>query len=204
MPAVEPPLRMFAGFDLEILKPLAIGECARKTEEVTNVEEKHGKSGRLVFVTVSALIEGDKGPALKERQLFVYREATRVARPTAEKDSAPYDWAMEVEFKPALLFRFSALTFNAHRIHYDRTYAVHREGYPGLVVHGPLISLFMAELVRRNRGGTVKHFEFRQHAPVFEEDTLRVLGVRGSGSVVELRAVRGDRAVSATGHCRFI
>ncbi len=205
MPAVEPPLRMFAGFDLEILQPLVIGERARKGEEVTNIEEKHGRSGRLVFVTVSAMIEGEKGPALKEKELFVYREARPpVGLPEAVEDLAPCDWCMEIELRPTLLFRFSALTFNAHRIHYDRDYATRREGYPGLVVHGPLVALFMAELVRSNSGGAVKHFAFRQRAPVFEGDTLRITGSCRPGEGAEFRAVRGDGVLSATGQCVLV
>jgi len=201
MPPVDLPLRMFAGFELVIRRHLHLGERAWKSEQVTGIEEKHGKSGRLVFVTVSARVGNDGGAALHEKQTFVYRDAGPPAVSTIEESRGRQDWGMEVPISPPLLFRFSALTFNAHRIHYDREYAVNQEGYRGLVLHGPLIALLMADLVSRNAREEPTTFEFRQRAPVFEGDTLRLLGFERGDTDIELLAQRADGRVSATGRC---
>ena len=203
MPPVDLPLRMFAGCKVDLLRPLVLGERAWRSEQVTHIEEKRGRSGRLVFVTVSVQVRDERGTALNERQDYVYRDPGPPTPPRSEEDPIPQDWVMEVPLTPVLLFRFSALTFNSHRIHYDREYAVSREGYPGLVVHGPLIALLMAELVARNLSETMKAFRFRQHAPAFDGETLRVIGFQPGRKTVEMRAYRGDGTVSATGRCRL-
>jgi 3-methylfumaryl-CoA hydratase len=203
MPPVDLPLRMFAGFELEVDRPLIIGEWARRTEQVAGIEEKKGKSGRLVFVTVGARIETRAGPAMREKQIFVYREAGAPVSRSRRKDSFPCDWSLETAVDRALLFRFSALTFNSHRIHYDRDYAVSQEGYPGLVVHGPLVAIFMAELVARNLPGRIVNFGYRQHAPLFEGDAIRIIGSRQEDGDLELRALNETGMPAATGRCRL-
>jgi 3-methylfumaryl-CoA hydratase len=203
MPPVDLPLRMFAGFELDVDRPLIIGERAQLTEQVTGIEEKKGRSGRLVFATVGVDIETPAGRAMREKQIFVYREAGAPVSKSTNKETFPCDWFMEVAVEPALLFRFSALTFNSHRIHYDRDYAVRQEGYPGLVVHGPLVAIFMAELVARHLPDRVVSFVYRQHAPLFEGETIRVIGWRQEAGELELKALSETGVPAATGRCRL-
>ncbi len=203
MPPVDLPLRVFAGFELDLQRPLHLGEQVWKSAEVTGLEEKQGKSGRLVFVTVSSQVGNGRGEALNEKQTFVYRDFGSPVASEAEKNVLQPDWEMEVPISVSLLFRFSALTFNTHRIHYDREYAVKREGYPALVVHGPLIAILMADLIARNVRAVLKRFEYRQFSPVLEGDTLRIAGSYQGASNIELQAQRADGQVSARGRCRL-
>jgi len=169
LPPVPLPRRMWAGSRIEFLAPLALGDEARKVSRIANVEEKSGRSGHLCFVNVEHDYYGSNGLAIREHQDIVYRDP-----PTGEAPSpppAPTDavWRRAWSFDAPRLFRYSALTFNSHRIHYDRPYAMDAEGYPGLVVHGPLLATTLLELVSecapRQR---VRAFEFRAVAPVFD------------------------------------
>jgi 3-methylfumaryl-CoA hydratase len=170
LPPVVLPRRMFAGTRLEFIKPLRIGERVERVSEIANVQDKSGSSGAMVFVTVRHRIAGENGPAIVEEQDFVYREApTPGARPTAPRP-APTDatWSKTITPDPVLLFRFSALIFVGHRIHYDHPYVTQVEGYPGLLVHGPLMGLVQLELARRsNPGRQIAKYEYRAVSPVF-------------------------------------
>jgi 3-methylfumaryl-CoA hydratase len=167
--------RMWAGGDVRTLAPLRVGEEATRRTVVVETTEKEGRSGRLTFVKVGHTILQRGEVVVEEHQDIVYRDAADApSGDTAEigtlprLDVSPDEWSIRVT--PTLLFRFSALTYNAHRIHYDRDYARDHEGYPGLVVHGPLQAVVMAEVARRggatNSPGTL--FEYRLVAPLFE------------------------------------
>ncbi len=167
--------RMWAGGSVRTLAPLRVGEEATRRTVVVETTEKDGRSLHLTFVKVGHTILQRGGVVREERQDIVYRDAAYApSRDTAEivmlprLDVGTDEWAIGVT--PTLLFRFSALTYNAHRIHYDRDYARDHEGYPGLVVHGPLQAVAMAELARRSgvtdSPGTL--FEYRLVAPLFE------------------------------------
>ncbi len=163
--------------------PLAVGDTATRTSEIKAIEPKTGASGAMVFVTVRHSVSGPKGLALVEEQDIVYREAAKPGETPRPPRSAPGDatWTKKVVPDPVLLFRFSALTFNGHRIHYDHPYVTGTEGYPGLIVHGPLLGMLQIELARRsNPGQAPLAFEFRALSPVFAGPAFSVAARRES------------------------
>ena len=179
LPPVALPRRMWAGGRLEFLRPLAVGETITRTSRIADVSGKTGQSGPLVFVTVRHEIAGAQGPALTEEPAIVYREAPQPGAAAPAPQAAPDDaaFAREIVPDPVLLFRYSALTFNGHRIHYDRRYVTEVEGYPGLIVHGPLIATLLVDLVRRQtREAKLKRFEFKAIRPTFDGRAMRVCG----------------------------
>lgn len=184
LPPVALPGRMFAGGRLTFAGggPL-VGAVARRSSSVVSVEEKSGRSGELVFVTVRHELSG----GVVEEQDLVYREP---AAPMAPDDAAgapppgEWAWAWDLPIDPTLLFRFSALTYNAHRIHYDRAYATAVEGYPGLVVHGPLQAVALAELCRRHAPTrSLATFRFRALRPAFDDGPLQLRGTPGAHEI---------------------
>jgi 3-methylfumaryl-CoA hydratase len=200
--------RMFAGGRVAQHAPLRTGVAAsRRTWEASSAE-KRGRSGALLFVTVRSEISQDGRVVIAEEQDIVYREAAGdpsvLAPAPAPASSAPApvgaaspDWRVAVD--PVLLFRFSALTYNAHRIHYDRDYARQVEGYPGLVVHGPLQALLMAELARRvTTLPDACEYSYRLVAPLFEGQGL-VVSATADGDVTRLTARDADGRQTAAG-----
>ena len=202
LPPVELPRRMFAGARMRLLRSLVIGQPAHRRSVIRAVSEKEGRTGRLVFVTVAHAIRQDGAACVEEEQDIVYREAgAPVAAPMpCELAPAPAgSWTRTVVPDPTLLFRFAALTFNAHRIHYDRTYATTVEGYPGLVVQGPLTAVLLMELVRRHAGRPVTAFTFRALAPLFDLAPFRLIGTPAGDRVdLEAQAPDGATALAAT------
>ncbi len=177
LPPVPLRRRMYAGGRCALHTPLRIGDEAARTSVVTGVDEKEGTRGPLVIVTVRHEVTGPAGPAVVEEQDLVYTDAP----PGGGGDPAPVpdaEWEHTVTPDEALLFRFSALTFNAHRIHYDHGYATAVEGYPGLVVHGPLVALLLAELARAH-GARLATFSFRARAPFFSGRPIHLRGGPG-------------------------
>lgn len=178
LPPIELPRRMWAGSRLAFSgAPLRIGDTITRRSEIRCVEPKTGSTGTMVFVTVLHTISGPKGVSCLEEHDIVYREAARPGEKPREPKPAPTDatWSKKIVPDPVLLFRFSALTFNGHRIHYDQPYVTGTEGYPGLVVHGPLMGMQQLELARRsNPGKVVKSFEFRALSPAFANAPLTV------------------------------
>jgi len=194
LPPIELPRRMFAGVEAEFHAPLPIGSEARIESEIADIQQKSGRSGALLFVTVRNRFYAGTTLAIDEKRSLVFREAGgRTPAPEAKPLPAPPSgaWAREVHADPVLLFRYSALTFNGHRIHYDRPYTVNEEGYPGLIVHGPLLATLLVELVRRNSRRPVKRFAFRAAAPIFDTAPFRVQG-EPEGDRVALKAIRCD------------
>ena len=200
LPPVELPRRMWAGGRVEFHRPLHVGETITRTSRIAEVKFKEGRSGRLVFV----LVRHEIGNALKEEHDIVYRDHSRPGEASPSPQPAPTDAAWERIVHPddVLLFRYSALTFNGHRIHYDRRYATEIEGYPGLVVHGPLIATLLMDLVRRNLPAeVVTRFEFRAVSPIFDTAAFSVCGrPENDGKTVRLWAKdqAGALAMSAT------
>ncbi|MCZ8186397.1 MAG: MaoC family dehydratase N-terminal domain-containing protein [Beijerinckiaceae bacterium] len=181
LPPVPLPRRMWAGSRLSFPAPLLIGETATRVSTVTRIEHKAGKTGDLVFVTVRHEIAGASGPAIAEEHDIVYRSLPPPDAPPARPLPAPdgAEWSIPVRPDPVLLFRYSALTFNSHRIHYDLDYVTREEGYPGLVVHGPLIATLLLDGLRRKfPDHSVNEFSFRALAPTFHIDTFAVHGRR--------------------------
>jgi 3-methylfumaryl-CoA hydratase len=177
LPPVPLPRRMWAGGRLRFLAPLRIGQVLRKISSVLSVDHKAGRSGDLVFVTVRHQIQDGAQLCLEEEHDIVYRAAAKPGAPQAIGPLAPPEsrFSRVVQPDPVLLFRYSALTFNGHRIHYDHPFCTGTEGYPGLVVHGPLLATLMVELLRdKAPDQALTGFEFRALAPVFDTDTFSV------------------------------
>ncbi len=182
LPPVALPRRMWAGSRVRFLEPLRVGEQVEQLSVVDRIEEKQGRGGSLVFVTVRHTLSTTAGAAIEEEQDIVYREPPRpgTQAETAGERAAPGAWNRRVVPDEVLLFRYSALTFNGHRIHYDRRYVTTEEGYPGLVVHGPLIATLLLDLVRRNtQGAAVERFRFKGLRPTFDTSPFTVDGEPG-------------------------
>ena len=194
LPPTEGLVRMYAGGRTTTEGAVLVGEPLHRRSEVTEVTEKHGRSGRLLLVTVTHHVSGAHG-SITEAADIVYRPAPTPppappagpepalpapgSAPTNEKpppaEAAAQEWARqrEITISTPLLFRFSALTYNAHRIHYDRDYTTQTEGYPGLVVHGPLQAVLLADAVdRAHHSRVLTNFSFRATAPAFDTDPL--------------------------------
>lgn len=197
LPPVSLPRRMWAGSSMEIGEAVRIGDAIERKSTISAVSEKSGRSGHLVFVTVEHEVYGPRGMALLERQDIVYREpapaATATAVPAQAVDIPRFDATRVFQPDPVRLFRFSALTFNGHRIHYDRDYARGEEGYRDLVVHGPLVATLLLDLAREVAGDlSISGFVWRGKQPTFADAPL-TLGARRIGSdQLELAAVGPD------------
>lgn len=195
LPPIPLPRRMFAGARVRFFTPLVVGRPAVREGVIRSVSQKSGRSGTLAFVTVGYVIRQDGRLCLEEEQDIVYREPGAPVPAPVPLPSLPAPpqgaWTETINPDPVLLFRFSALTFNGHRIHYDRPYATGIEGYPGLVVHGPLTAMLLVRLVRRNAARPVQAFSFRGLAPLFDLAPFRLIG-RPDGDTVALEAQGPD------------
>jgi 3-methylfumaryl-CoA hydratase len=182
LPPVPLPRRMWAGSRVRFERPILIGREVSRTSQILDVGAKEGRSGQLVFVRVLHQIEDADGSLLSEEQDIVYRETTgRTTTPKAGILPAPgeYSWRTEIVPDPVLLLRYSAVTFNGHRIHYDRPYATAEEGYPALVVHGPLTATLLVEQVRRNLpGANIAAFSFKAIGPIFDHEPFYLCALR--------------------------
>ena len=181
MPPVPLPRRMWAGSDFVFHQPLRVGDVLQRTSTITDVKEKSGRTGCLIFVKVRHEIRrnGSADVALTEHHNIVYRAAPAADDVTPPPQAAPADFAWQRNIEPSdvLLFRYSALTFNGHRIHYDRKYVTEVEGYPGLIVHGPLIATLLMDLLRRQMpDAQVARFEFKAVRPTFDIHPFSVHG----------------------------
>ena len=177
MPPVPLPRRMWAGSRLQWLAPLKVGDPIERVSTIESVTHKAGRTGDLIFVLVKHDISNQEGLALIEEHDIVYRDAPgpddKPVAPTAAPTGAI--WTKVITPDDVLLFRYSALTFNGHRIHYDRKYVTEVEGYPGLIVHGPLIATLLVDLVRQSIPNcTLKSFEFRAIRPTFDINPFTV------------------------------
>ena len=197
-PPVTLPRRMFAGARTKFFQPLTIGEPAVREGEILNVSEKSGKAGQLVFVTVRYRhIQGGE-VRIEEEQDIVYKEpGPKIPAPTPlpSLPEVPGAWVQVVKPDTVLLFRVSALTFNAHRIHYDRPYALEEEGYPGLVVHGPLTAMMLAWMTQEQSGRPIAKFTFQGRAPLFDLFPFRLIG-KPEGDGVALEAHGPDDKIT--------
>jgi len=200
-PVHDLPRRMWAGGRVGFTGvPLQAGDLVRRTSTILSVAEKSGGSGRLVFVTVKHVVEGPRGIAIEEEQDIVYRGAEGAAVKAAEPAPAWHDAATrQVIPDPVMLFRYSALTGNGHRIHYDHAYVTGVEGYPGLVVHGPLQATLMAALAQETAPGLrLARFAFRGKRPCFDGRPLDVLARRdGMKVALETRDDTGATCMQA-------
>lgn len=185
LPPVPLPRRMWAGGRLHWHAPLRVGDAVRRVSTIASVTHKAGRTGDLLFVLVKHEVHNAHGLCLTEEHDIVYRppaqpgDAAPAPLSAAQQVQPGTVWQREVVPDDVLLFRYSALTFNGHRIHYDRQYVTQVEGYPGLVVHGPLIATLLVDLVRRHSDRPMKRFEFKALRPTFECADQRHLRVSG-------------------------
>lgn len=201
LPPVTLPRRMWAGGRLAFHRPLRVGERALRKSTVADVTIRQGNSGQLVFVLVRHEIIGDDGLALLEEQDIVYRELSsgQAGQPTPQSAPAEPQFSREIAPDPVLLFRYSALTFNSHRIHYDRTYCTDVEGYPGLVVHGNLTATLLLDVLQAHAPDRrVTAFSFRAVAPLYDTAPFRVEG-RIDGSEAKLWALNAAGELAMQG-----
>ena len=179
LPAVALPRRMWAGGRLSFAHPLRIGDAVTRTSRIADIAAKPSRSGPLVFVTVHHEIVNASGVAVSEEHDIVYRDLPAPGAATAAATPAPRDETFSRDVVPddVLLFRYSALTFNGHRIHYDRRYVTEVEGYPGLIVHGPLVATLLLDLLRReNPQAIIRRFTFKAISPLFDIHPFTLCG----------------------------
>jgi 3-methylfumaryl-CoA hydratase len=207
LPPVPLPRRMWASSKVEFIAPLRVGEAVSRKSTVLSVTAKQGGSGNLVFVDVGHETSGEAGLAVREVQSIVYREPAPAGTPPVPPppgdglfDSSAWSARRDVVPSEPLLFRFSALTFNSHRIHYDLPYAAQEEGYRGLVVHGPLTATLLLDLARREMGDNIlKSFVFRGLSPAICGEMLHlVLRSKDGGFELGAFAADGRQVMSAT------
>lgn len=179
LPPVPLPRRMWAGGRFQFLQPLRVGDAIKRTSEIVDVTMKEGRTGVLVFVLVRHHIGNANGVAIVEEHDIVYRGLPAPGEMPPVPPKAPEGgvWKRAIEPDDVLLFRYSALTFNGHRIHYDRRYVTEVEGYPGLIVHGPLIATLLTDLVRRNSQAPMTAFRFKAVSPLFDIAPFSVNGI---------------------------
>jgi 3-methylfumaryl-CoA hydratase len=215
MPPVPLPRRMFAGASIAYEKPLIIGEKHKKVATIEDVTMKEGSTGTLIFCRVRQDFYGEDGTlALAETQNIVYRGDPPKDAPKGGSDGkggsgqgkpAPDDHAYirEITPDPVMLFRYSSSTWNTHRIHYDRKYVTEEEGYPGLVVHGPLAASLLAELVlEENAGKTLKTFSFQARSPLFDIAPFHIAG-KPTDEGAELWSITPEGTVSTLAKATF-
>jgi 3-methylfumaryl-CoA hydratase len=214
LPPLGPARRMWAGSRVRFHVPLRIGEPVERRSTIADIRLKAGRSGQLAFVTVRHEISGGGGLALTDEHDIVYREDTGAVyredtgAPAAERPAEPAPdhpaFAKSELADPVLLFRYSALTFNGHRIHYDRQYATQVEGYRGLVVHGPLLATLMVDLaVRSWPERPIAAFEFRGQRPVIDGEPFTVNGRPKDGATIDLWIADAKGALAMTGTAGF-
>jgi 3-methylfumaryl-CoA hydratase len=193
---------MFAGERLRFHRTIRIGETLRRETELADISLKAGSTGTLVFATVVQRIFGPEGLAVEEERRTVFREeikpGERNQAPRREEPPADTPWRRRVTPDPVLLFRFSALTFNSHRIHYDRAWAMDVEGYPGLVVHGPLTSTLLIDFARDHAGARpIVSYATQARAPLFDNTSFELRGrPTADGRGAELWAVTPEGTVA--------
>jgi len=203
-PPPSSPRRMFAGARYEFLAPVAVGQILHRQSRVTAVTKKKGRSGDLLFVELTNLLYTGDRLAIQEIQNLVYRAAegeASNANPNNRLNEGEWEWQGVLQTNPVVLFRFCALTYNAHRIHYDRQYTTQVEGYPGLIVPGPMLAVALSQLAVDILGeGMIHTFEFRAVQPIFDGDLVRLRGRRSGANSIELAAYNalGQLSMTAT------
>jgi len=201
LPPVPLPRRMWAGGELEFFDTLRLGDEVTRTSRIAEVTMKTGSTGALCFVSVDHLVTTPRGTAIRERQDIVYRDVSPTS-PAPAKPAGPPPAAKHRESHMAdtvLLFRYSALTFNGHRIHYDRDYVTRIEGYPGLIFHGPMQAALLVEFAARLHGGNApKKFAYRGVQPLFEGSEFSV-NANNTDAGMELWTANSERQPTMKG-----
>jgi 3-methylfumaryl-CoA hydratase len=206
LPKIPLPRRMYAGTRLTFHAPIQVGDALVRETELTDLQVRKGSTGTLIFTTQTRRLSTPRGIAITEDYDSAFREEVPAGATSAipKRDEVPRDlpWRRTVTTNPVSLFRFSAITFNPHRIHYDRPYATDVEGYPGLVVHGPYSQACLMDFIRdQNPGRSMSSFVMRARAPLFDTAPFELVGrPTENGSACEVWAVTpsGTIAMQAT------
>ncbi|RFB06256.1 FAS1-like dehydratase domain-containing protein [Parvularcula marina] len=198
LPPIPAPRRMWASGKIRFHAELLLGEIVQKQSTIEVIKQKQGRTGPLTFVTVRHVLTIEDMPVLEEDQVIVYREAGAAGPDKREEVPLPEtDFMRQIDPDTVLLFRYSALTLNSHRIHYDRPYAMVEEGYEGLVVHGPLQATLLADLVSRHVSSPLEAFEFKGVAPAFDGRPLTLNGYERDGNVDLVAQQSGHATMTA-------
>lgn len=207
LPPAPLPRRMWAGGRLRLHKPLRVGQEIERVSTIRDITVKQGRSGMLVFVLVHHAVSGPEGLAVEEEHDIVYREAARPDETPRPPQMAPNNamWTRTVAPDATLLFRFSALTFNASRIHYDYRYVTEVEGYPGVIVSARLVAIMLMQMCQaENRAGDLEEFDFRFVRPLFDAAPFTLAGRTGeSAASASLWAANAEGHLSMTAEARF-
>lgn len=209
LPEMPLPRRMYAGGKLTFHDPVRVGDALTRETEFSDVQLREGATGTLIITTQTRRISTPRGLALTETMISVFREAVAEGAqsgiPKREEPPADVQWRRTITPDPVTLFRYSALTFNPHRIHYDRPYAMGEEGYPGLVVHGPFSQQCLLDLLRDNtEGRTILDFDLRARAPLFDTAPFSVVGrLADGGAAAELWAVTPQGTIAMQARARL-
>ena len=206
LPPVPLPRRMFAGKRTTFHESLRVGDEVRRDSVIREVNIKHGRTGTMVFVTVKTDLTSPRGLAITEEQDLVYREAAAPGAPPQPPQPAPGRavWSRTVTPDPVMLFRYSALTFNGHRIHYDLPYVTQVEGYPGLVMNGGLTTLLVFELARTHASTPIHHISSRNVRALFANQPLALGGEPSTDNrTAKLWALNPDGALALTAEAEF-
>lgn len=199
VPPIDLPMRMAAGSRITFHAPIPLDEPVKRISYITDVSEKTGRTGRLVFLTLRHDIFAGETNCLTEHADIVFRERSGNAGPLPPGETRKAEFTRIIAPTAALLFRFSALTYNAHRIHYDRDYATKVEGYPGLVVHGPLLATLLVDHFNRHRPyDTLASFQFQARRPVFDLAPFTV-NLVDTPTGADVWAADGDGYVAMSG-----
>lgn len=202
VPPIDLPMRMAAGSRVTFHAPIPFGVDAKRVSTIVDVSEKTGRTGRLVFLTLKHEVFAGETLCVTDEMDVVFREKSGNAQPLPPGERREAQVTRTIEPSAALLFRFSALTYNAHRIHYDRDYAMKEEGYPGLVVHGPLLATLLMDHFRRHRPhDRVAGFDFRAQRPVYDLAPFAV-NLVNTDTGADVWAADGDGFVAMAGRIR--
>lgn len=206
LPPVELPRRMWAGGRIEFRRPLRVGDTIRRESRIVSIEPKQGRSGNLVFVTVRHTVSAREELAVIEDHDIVYREAAKPGDAPPPPKVAPREasWRRELVADPVMLFRYSALTFNGHRIHYDKPYVTQVEGYPDLIMNGGLTTLLVFELARAHGRSPLRHITSRNVRALFVNQPITLGGEPAAGGkTAKLWALNPDGALALTAEAEF-
>ncbi len=201
MPPVELPRRMWAGGRVRFLRSIVIGTTIDRTSEIISIDQKHGRTGPLVLTTVRHIIGDAGGPCVEEEQDIVYCEIPKSGESPQQQATLPADVQWRETFLPdaVTLFRYSALMFNAHRIHFDYPFTTEVEGYRGLLVHGPLTATLLLEAAKRNVQRELASFRYRGLAPLFNDELITLAGNTEQENETELWAAGPSGVVAMQG-----
>ena len=203
MPPVPLKRRMFAGGDYEFFQTLNVGDKVHVSWKISDITRKTGSSGELVFVDILREFKVNKQLCATEKRHIVYTDSKPKTGQTDEAE-IPGKWTEKINTSVVQLFRYSALTFNGHRIHYDRKYATEVEGYPGLVVHGPLLATILSLFAERNSGRRLRKYSFKGKRPVFDSDDFSITGSFSGRDSAELRVLDHMSQLSMTADAFFL